>query len=1179
MPDKSNSNNQSTPAGADGQANKQSVRVKKPRRRWGRRILVVLILLCIAIWLLPYIVSTKPGQKVALALVNSAIDETVSLDDLSLNWLGPISAEGVEVVDKDGRTVVKVAEFNYESGGILQLIKAPKRLGRAEIKGIQAFVYLDEVDKEPETKRGRRKRKRSPIPDRGFALPIGDLAILSSSVTLIGSDGKSFEVSEIEGEMNLESPDKLTGQASARFGNVGQLKARMDLSGVSASGDIDDISGTFEVRTIESIDLAGLAQVLGSESPIEAKLDSSLTGTVAGSKIQITFETEIKGLRSIVPGKETRPVDLNLQGAALIKGDSVSVTAELSGTAGQVTAEVEYRIDDEARKFTTDDLWAAIFEGDFKQLPDFTAEASGEIDLVRLGRALPSALKIRHDAEITAGQIEARKIVITGGARPRLQGKVALTGLAAETPAGQIQYQPITLEFDATIQSGKGLVISRFVGKSGFGAVECTGDLNQLSAVFEADLQSLKQKIGPVFDVDLPATGQASGTLQLGRGSDEKLLIEATAQIDQLQLNNEGKVAEVGRVAIKANGSLEIDDRALGELEIKQASITVADVIELSAQGRAQINTGAVNASFEITSSDIGRLAKIAKQLSASDSEAMDGLTGRLVAAGKVSRVKTGGAILSAGAASIHDLAIENHQVSPVDVNLTWSGLKITPTQRFQADSIKLASRVANFEASKLDVVLGEQLRLDGSYNLEADLAETMPFVAALAGEDHPIQWAGQLTARGKFVTTGQRSNLTGDGQIDGLVIRGEKLTHSEPLVEFSQKVRIDNSSDTIRIEKVSVKSQTFTASASGTISDFRETANFDLRGKHRADWGQIMQAVHTLAPATIDTVQINGVSSGPFTLKGPANRMQVTPAYRGLQGKAQMGWDSANVYGLRLGKVAFQPNLSDAQITLDQTAVAASGGQIVFAGKLDLTGAEPVLKIPGTVQILDNVPITEKLSRELISRLNPVMTVDSTLTGNISLETRDIYWPMGEDGLNDASGSGRLEMIDLVVDPQGPLKLLLDLAGFEGQDRTRLRAEGMSFIIRDGRVWYDDLSLMLADGTGLDFAGSVGLDDTVDLTVYIPLTPALLERLGIRIGAAEYMRLLGGMRVPIPIGGTRSMPTIDLSKIKLTDLLQLPRWRNGRDPDDKQPDRPIEDEIERQLEGILRDVLKDVLK
>ncbi len=1179
MPDNSTSDTQPNPHGADGQGNKQSVRINKPRRRWGRRILVVLILLCIAIWSLPYLVSTKPGQWIALSLVNSAIDETVSLDDLSLNWLGPIAAEGVEVLDKDGRTVVKVAEFNYESGGLLQLIKAPKRLGRAEIKGVQAFIYLDEVDKEPETKRGRRKRKRSPIPDRGFALPIGDLAILSSSVTLIGGDGQSFEVSEIQGEMNLESPDKLTGQASARFGNVGQLRARMDLVGLSPGGDTDDITGTFEVRTIESIDLAGLAQVLGSESPIEAKLDSSLTGTVAGSRIQVTFETEIKGLRSIIEGKETQPVDLNLQGAASIEGDSVNVRAELTGTAGKMMVEVAYRSDDEAREFSTDDLWAAIFEGDFKQLPNFTAEASGEVDLVRLGRALPSALKVSHDAEITGGQIEASQILITGGAEPKLQGQVAVSGLAAQTPAGLIEYQPITLELDATIQAGKGLVIRQCSGKSGFGSIECSGDMDQLSAVFEADLQSLQRKIGPVFDTDLPATGLASGTLKLARFSDEKLLIEATAQIDQLQLNNEGKVAEVGRVAIKANGSLEIDDRTLGELVIKQASITAAEFLEISAKGRAQINTGAVDASFEITSSDIGRLATIAKQLSASSDEAADGLTGRLVAAGKVSRVKTGGAILSDGEASIHDLGIENRSLSPVDVNLTWSGLKVTPAQRFQADSIQLTSRIVNFEASKLDLVMGEQLRLDGSYNLEADLAEAMPFVAALTGEDQPIQWAGQLTARGKFVTTGPRSDLTGDGQIDDLVIRGEKLTHREPLVEFAQKVRIDNSTDTIRIESASLKSQTITADASGTISDFRETAIFDLAGKHRADWGRIMQAVHTLAPATEDTVRIAGVSSGPFTLKGPANQAQVTPAYRGLQGKAQMGWDSANVYGLRLGKVAFQPKLSDAQISLPQTAVAASGGQIVFAGKLDLTGAEPVLKIPGTVQILDSVPITEKLSRELISRLNPVLTVDSTLTGKISLATRDIYWPMGEDGPNDASGSGRVEMIDLVVDPQGPLKLLLELAGFEGPDRTRLRAEGMSFVIRDGRVWYDDLSLMLADGTGLDFAGSVGLDDTVDLTVYIPLTPALLERMGIRIGAAEYMRLLGSIRVPIPIGGTRSRPTIDFSKVKLTDLLQLPRRRNGRDPDDKQPDRPIEDEIERQIEGILRDVLKDVLK
>ena len=1182
MVDNFNSNTRPTPSGANEQGQRSSARIKKPRRRWGRRILVVLIGLAILVWLFPYLVSTKPGRGIALKLVNNAIDETVSLDDLSLNWLGPIEAAGVEVLDKDGRTIVKVAEFKYESGGLLQLINTPKRLGRAEIKGVQAFIYLDETEDKAKRSRGKRKQKRTQTrtsaPVRGFALPIGDLAILSSSLTLIGGDGQSFEVSEIQGRMNLESPDKLTGEGSARFGEVGQLKARMNLAGVSTSGDTDDISGTFEVRTIESIDLAGLAQVLGSESPIEAKFDSAITGKVAGSRVEVTFVTEIKGLRSIVPGKETQPVDLSLQGDASIEDDSVSVTAELTGTAGQITGEVKCRIDDETRNFTAADLWAAIFDGDFKKLPDFKAEASGEVDLVRLGRALPSALKVSPDAEITGGQIEVRQIVLTGGTNPKLQGQMVLTGLAAKTPSGMIEYQPITLDIDAVIRPRKGLVIRRFNGTSGFGSLGCSGDMEKLSAKFVADLQSLQRKIGPVFDTDLPATGSASGTLKLARGPGKKLLIDAKCEIDQLQLNNEGNVAPVGRVAIKANGSLSFDDSQPSRLEIKTASLTAADVIELTVKGNCEIDTGVMHGSFKIARADIGRLTTIANALGSPDSEKSDGIVGRLAMAGTVRRDKTGGAIFTDGTASIKDLAVENRQVSPLNVNLVWSGVEVASASQFQADSIKLTSKVANFTATKLDVAMGDQLRINGSYNIEADLAETMPFVAAIAGEDQQTQWEGKLTASGKFVTTGPRSDLSGQGRVDDLVIKAKKLTHREGSVEFAQKIQLDNSSDTVRIEKVSVKSRSITATASGTISDVHETANFDLTGEHQANWDRIMQVVHTLAPATKDMVQVAGKSSGRFSLKGPANQPQLTPAFRGLQGEAQMGWDSADVYGLSLGEIALRPRLADAQVTLPQTAVAASGGRIVIGGRLDLTGDAPVLRIPGTVKILDRVPITDKLSRELISRLNPVMTVDSALTGKISLETSDISWPMGEGGLNDASGSGRVEMIDLVVDPQGPLKLLLDLAGPGGPGRTTLRVEGMSFVIRDGRVWYDDLSLKLIDGTGLDFAGSVGLDDTVDLTVYVPLTPALLERIGVR-GADQYLRLLGGVRVPIPIRGTRKMPIIDFSKIKLTDLLQLPGGRKGKGQGKNQVEEQIKKEVERQIEGILRGVLEDVLK
>jgi len=81
-----------------------------------------------------------------------------------------------------------------------------------------------------------------------------------------------------------------------------------------------------------------------------------------------------------------------------------------------------------------------------------------------------------------------------------------------------------------------------------------------------------------------------------------------------------------------------------------------------------------------------------------------------------------------------------------------------------------------------------------------------------------------------------------------------------------------------------------------------------------------------------------------------------------------------------------------------------------------------------------------------------------------------------------------------------------------------------------------------------LKFYGSVGFDDTVDLVVSVPVGETVLERVGVRTGTAEYARLLAGLRVDVPVVGTRQNPRLDFSQVNVKSLLDQALHKQGED-------------------------------
>jgi hypothetical protein len=86
-------------------------------------------------------------------------------------------------------------------------------------------------------------------------------------------------------------------------------------------------------------------------------------------------------------------------------------------------------------------------------------------------------------------------------------------------------------------------------------------------------------------------------------------------------------------------------------------------------------------------------------------------------------------------------------------------------------------------------------------------------------------------------------------------------------------------------------------------------------------------------------------------------------------------------------------------------------------------------------------------------------------------------------------------------------------------------------------------------DQFDLVFYGSVGFDDSIDLVVSVPVGERVLEKVGVRGSSGlNYAKLLTGLRVDVPLVGTRQNPRLDFSQVNVKSLLDQAIRKQGED-------------------------------
>jgi hypothetical protein len=456
------------------------------------------------------------------------------------------------------------------------------------------------------------------------------------------------------------------------------------------------------------------------------------------------------------------------------------------------------------------------------------------------------------------------------------------------------------------------------------------------------------------------------------------------------------------------------------------------------------------------------------------------------------------------------------------------------------AETVNVKATPLTLDAQGLRVDIDAGAVDGGDLKLNANLAKTMQLVAAVSGMEEPPAIAGQFDLAAQATSDSGGQKLSGSGAITQLVVGEGESAIREDRLDLVLNAQLDTSSSKLTLGENRIRSEKLTLDVQGNISDYTGKAVADITGQYDLSWPAITALLHELSPGTKDVISISGQSSSPITLKGPLNDPSAKPSFRGLNAGLALTWDQLDLYGIPISAATFEPKLADAQITLPASTLSAVQGKVTLGAEVDFKPEDMTLRMPGTTKVLDGVQVTTELTQELLSRINPIFYQFVDATGQINLTIRDLVLPMGESIKQDGTGGGVLELVEMKVKPGGLVRDLVTLGGLGDADELlAVKLKGGDFEVADGRIAYDEFTLIFPSEFDVKFYGSVAFDDTLDLVVSIPIRADLLRKLGVSGDVQKYAEMLDGTRVDVPLSGTRQQPKLNLAKVDTQKLME----------------------------------------
>jgi hypothetical protein len=342
---------------------------------------------------------------------------------------------------------------------------------------------------------------------------------------------------------------------------------------------------------------------------------------------------------------------------------------------------------------------------------------------------------------------------------------------------------------------------------------------------------------------------------------------------------------------------------------------------------------------------------------------------------------------------------------------------------------------------------------------------------------------------------------------------------------------------DEIEISEARAVTSAGQLTGSGTIKAAHGLALLDFLGRVEGD---LQPFLNQLPPEIREHLLCEGLRwnglrvVGPLSLPAPPeNPAEGLPAPLPFTVEAFVEWDRLSIGGLTGGQGKVAVAYAAGEVNCTPLSFPLAEGTVRQLPKVNILQPES----PFTLQqgpVLEGIKLNAAVTREWLKFAAPLLANSTAIEGKLSVSVAD-----GAKGnftqLEQLDLPGHIQLQELQVGP-GPLVkqifgVVEQIALLTGnppgaEDRFRFVVADQSFPVRvlEGRVHHRDFGLTIG-AVQVISSGSVGFDETLDLTLTIPLPAVWLQR-------GPLLQALQGEAIVVAVRGTIDQPHVDLRPV-----------------------------------------------
>lgn len=827
---------------------------------------------------------------------------------------------------------------------------------------------------------------------------------------------------------------------------------------------------------------------------------------------------------------------------------------------------------------------AALSNG--KQILPAAMRLDADLNLVELARIAPEVLRLQEGMQIEEGnvklQVAADSAPLAPGLPQRLAGTVSTNRLVGRSAGQRIEWRkPLQANFTVS-QGPKTWQLETLTAQSSFanatlqtepGKVTPAGQSSRLRGTAQFDLDELAKELSQFVDLGdwrLAGTGNATGWFERSPDQTAWQLV-GTGKLTQMMIGTpERPLVAEPELQFEADlqGFQTEKTPSSGNLVLRagQDKLTVT----LANQTNAAAGVRPLDVKLEGDLARWYRRARLASTKLPSEEN--------LRLAGGVNLSASGSLNPTGGELTRWNLGIQNFKADGSDQlrireevvkasgDLSWNqatGAIFSRTGRFATSTVSFSSRNAQLNSQNPTESRGELVfrgdvsglqswlaptlaqegwqasgALEGQAVLSAD-PKGMKVVAKLIGNQCVLKQAANQTANQPASVVWSEPTLESDLT---LFLRQANVTEGVP----------EAAPLAIEIETLTLASQTMSGSARGKIGNLATLDQVNLSGGVDYD----LQKLTTLfLPSMGDSIQLVGRERATFEIiSDPAgteaqpnggNLSSGTSPLNRLRARVEAPWESANLFGLPVGPGRIRATLDDGLAKFDPLDVTVAQGRLTTQANLTLTPPPTSISLaPGP--LVTNVAVSLEVAERILKFIAPVLSDAARIEGQFSLGLSEFSMPIKNPELGRAQGVLSIQQARVLPGPavaewvaiaQRVRGVARDgVEGVSSQDTElfTINNQNVEFQMANGRVYHKRLDFNVGEVI-VTTQGSVGIDETLDMLLTIPILDAWVERRPALLGG------LRGQAVRIPIQGTLQQPKVDQTALKqLTrDLIQ----------------------------------------